>query len=298
MTKTMRTRCLIAGAFLLLPCAALIKPEASSNGISGFSGNPATGGLTCDECHDGGATPSVTLAGPTAVDPGETNFYTLTISGGQEEAGGLDVSASGGALSIADLGTYLLGGEITHSSPRNVNPVTSEVAWSFRWTAPLSAGEQKLYAAGNSVNLQAGANGDQAKTDELTIQVGGAATPGEASGPVLTPLLVTEYDSTTGKLSLSYDSACGTTNNNIYFGPLDLVATVSWSGDDCDIGTSGAYTEFNPGPGSYFFVVVGHDGGVEGSYGRELGDDGTVDERDPYLANSCGESQDLDAPCD
>jgi hypothetical protein len=293
-----RTKWLIAGAFLLLPCAFLIRLEASSFGISGFSGDPATGGLTCNKCHSGGATPSVTLSGPTLVQPGETNIYTLTVGGGQEVAGGLDVSASEGVLAIADLGTYLLGGEVVHNTPRMVNAETFEATWSFRWTAPLTAGEATLYAAGNSVNLMAGSNGDAANTDALTITVGGNATPGEVSGPGRAPLLVTGYDRTTGNLSVSYNPACGTTDNNIYFGMLDQVAAVSWSGETCNIGVSGTYAEFNPGSESYFFIVVGNEGASEGSYGTEWQVDGTEVEREPFPGNSCGQSQDLSQSCD
>ena len=69
-----KSKWLVVGLFLLLPFAALIKPQASSSGINGFSGDPATGGLTCNKCHSGGATPSVTLSGPTLVQPGPTVF--------------------------------------------------------------------------------------------------------------------------------------------------------------------------------------------------------------------------------
>ena len=37
---------LVVGFFLFLPFAALIKPQAFSGGVSGYSGNPATGGAT------------------------------------------------------------------------------------------------------------------------------------------------------------------------------------------------------------------------------------------------------------
>ena len=293
-----KSKWLVVGLFLLLPFAALIKPQASSSGINGFSGDPATGGLTCNKCHSGGATPSVTLSGPTLVQPGETNIYSLTVGGGQEEAGGLDVSASQGALAIADLGTYLLGGEVVHSNPRLVNPVTFEVTWSFRWTAPLTGGTVTLYGAGNSVNLQSGNNGDAANTDTLTITVAGNSTPGEVSGPDQSPMLVTGFDRATGDLSLSYETGCGTTDNNLYFGPLDQVATWNWSGDTCNIGVSGTYAGFNPGPDSYFFVVVGNDNTSEGSYGTMRRTDGSESERDDFPSNGCGQTQDLSQSCD
>src|SRR5260370_19689723 len=66
--------------------------SASSSGISGFSGK---NGSTCTSCHFGGIQPMVTLTGPTSVNSGSTNTYTLTITGGQAtRGGGLDVAAS------------------------------------------------------------------------------------------------------------------------------------------------------------------------------------------------------------
>jgi hypothetical protein len=181
---------------------------ASSDGLNGFSGNPATGGLTCNECHDGGVIPTVTLDGPTLVQPGSTHTYSLTIAGGQEIAGGLDVSATDGFLSAIDSGTYILGGEIVHRSPRAADP-DGTVTWFLNWTAPPTRSTATLYAAGNSVNNHAGANGDAAGTDVLTVTVG-TATPGETSGELLDPLRVTGFDALTEELTLSYAPACET----------------------------------------------------------------------------------------
>ena len=289
---------LVVGFFLLLPSAALIKPQAFSGGVSGYSGNPATGGATCNNCHSGGSTPWVVLDGPTLVQPGETNTYTLTLGGGQERAGGLDVSVTDGTLVIIDVGTQLLDGEVAHTTPRPVTPFIFEASWSFNWTAPLTAGMVTLYGAGNSVNLQAGNNGDAANTDALTIMVAGDSTPGEVSGPDQDLMLVTGFDRATGDLSVSYEPACGTTDNNIYFGPLDQVATWNWSGDTCNIGVSGTYAGFNPGPDSYFFVVVGNDNASEGSYGTLRQTGGSESERDDFPSNSCGQIQDLSESCD
>jgi subtilisin family serine protease len=90
------------------------------------------------------------------------------------------------------------------------------------------------------------------------------STPGEAEG-----LLVTSADSMTGNLSLSYLPACGSQSHDIYYGPLDQISTYGWSGSTCGIGTTGQYAGFNPGPGSYFFVLVANAGAVEGSYGTD-----------------------------
>jgi len=142
---------------------------ASSGGKSGYSGNPATnGGQTCNACHDGGTTPQVALSGPTTVDAGAEAVYTLTITGGQAVAGGLDVSATDGVLG-AGPDTKLLDGEVVQTGPKPASG--GVVSWSFSWTAPASAGQVTLYGAGNSVDGAAGPGGDRAATDSLLVTV-------------------------------------------------------------------------------------------------------------------------------
>lgn len=269
--------------------------SARSGGIDGYSGNPATGGEICTACHSGGVAPSVTLSGPTLVEPGTVHTYTLTVSGGQQVAAGLDVSVTDGTLSVTDVGTYLSNGEITHSSPRPVE-VDGSASWTFDWNVPVSEGTAVIYGAGNSVNLANGNNGDLASSDQLVVTIA-AVSPGETSGAGASPLRVTGFDKTTGELSLSYESGCAATDNNVYYGPLDSVSTYTWSGEVCGIGTSGSLASFDPGAGSYFFVVVGTDGAEEGSYGLSAAG-GSESERPAFAGNACGQSQQLDDRCD
>ena len=116
-------------------------------------------------------------------------------------------------------------------------------------------------------------------------------TPGEAGD-----LRVTGIDRASGEIALTYRQACGATNHNIVFGPLQDVGSYVYSGQICGIGASGSLSAFNPGSGSFFFLVVGADGGGrEGSYGLASGDmERPVDLLDP----SCGFTQDLTARCD
>jgi hypothetical protein len=283
-------------ALALLVWAGVV--QARSGGINGYSGNPATnGGSTCNACHAGGQVPAVVLSGPAEVTPLSVSTYTLTISGGQEVAGGLDVSATAGTLVVSDPGTYLRNGEITHSSPRAVDG-NGAVSWSFNWSAPPSEGTVVLYGAGNSVNLGNGTNGDLASSDQLSVTVAAqAATAGESSGAGAAPLRVVGRDPLTEVLSLTYETACETTDNNIYYGPLGSVGTYGWSGAACGVGTDGTVTAFDPGEGSYFFVIVGNKEGIEGSYGVDL-QGGASSERPPFVTNPCGPAQDLTDRCD
>jgi hypothetical protein len=154
---------LIAAALLL----AIVPAHARSGGINGYSGIT---GSTCNNCHSGGTTPTVTLGGPTIVTAGSTYSYTLVIGGGQEVAGGLDVAVDAGTLIASEAGTYLRYGEVTHDAPRSVDG-NNEVVFTFQWTAPATPQTATMYGAGNSVNLSGNTQGDRAATDTLSILV-------------------------------------------------------------------------------------------------------------------------------
>jgi len=121
-----------------------------------------------------------------------------------------------------------------------------------------------------------------------------AATPGEA-----TDLVVTGFDAATGSLSFTYIPACSAADHHIEFGALEDVASFIYSGQVCGIGVSGAYTGFDPGPGSYFFLVVGDDGvGTEGSYGTSFIGGAHLERPEDTNDPVCARVQDLTQRCD
>ena len=103
------------------------------------------------------------------------------------------------------------------------------------------------------------------------------------------PLLATGYQPETGLIGLSFEPACDARNHAVYWGPLDQVSSYAYSGARCDAGKMGQ-TTINPGEGSYFFLVVGHNELTEGSYGGDA--NGT---QRPEDAGSCPLSQELGA---
>jgi subtilisin family serine protease len=109
-----------------------------------------------------------------------------------------------------------------------------------------------------------------------------------------TNLLVTDYYAGLSLLTISYDPTCVATANSLVYGHLGDVGQYRYTGQRCDIGNSGTYGPFGLGSASYFFMVVGHDGGVEGSYGT----DSEGNERPYYAASACDLFQDLDERCD
>ncbi|MFN7135457.1 MAG: choice-of-anchor V domain-containing protein [Myxococcales bacterium] len=161
----------LAAAFALAPALA----HANSGGITGNSKPPG-----CNNCHSGGAAPTVALTGPDTLAAGATGTYTLTITGGAGAYGGFNVSAENGATlqTVAGQAAQKFGAELTHSSPKPFGG--GSVSWQFQAVAPGTAGTFKLYGAGNSVNGIGGNNGDQAAFDELTVTVTGGGSPADA----------------------------------------------------------------------------------------------------------------------
>jgi len=135
----------------------------------------------------------------------------------------------------------------------------------------------------------------------LAVCLGGAAlpaagqpTPGEAG-----QLLVTGYDRATGELSLSFEPACASAGHHIEFGPLLDVGFHGYSGQDCALGAGGSYSHFDPGVGSWFFVVIGNDGdSVEGSYGTYWFSRELRERPEDLLDPVCAFDQDLTRRCD
>jgi len=147
-----------------------------NGGISGYSGNPATtSGSTCSLCHSGGTTPITNLSGPAMVQPGTINTYTLTISGGQQRSGGMDVSTDGGTLINTLANTRFQAGEIIHIQRK---PVVGDgsVSWSFDWQAPTTTGMYTLYGAGLSTNGDNSTTGDGVATTTYSVMVSAAAS--------------------------------------------------------------------------------------------------------------------------
>jgi hypothetical protein len=79
------------------------------------------------------------------------------------------------------------------------------------------------------------------------------------------------YNPGTGRIDVTYTAACDAADHAIYYGAIDDVSSYGYSGAECSIGVDGTST-FDPGAGSFFFLVVANDGEEEGSYGEDSGD--------------------------
>ncbi len=145
----------------------------ASNGMTGYSGNPntANGDFLCSLCHNSGITPTVTISGPNNASPDSTSSFSITVSGGQQLLGGLNISASSGTLLVqgADTSIKKIGLELTHSQP--APDIAGSIVWNFDWQAPATPGTYTLYAAGVSADDDKSVAGDSAAIDSFTITV-------------------------------------------------------------------------------------------------------------------------------
>jgi hypothetical protein len=114
-------------------------------------------------------------------------------------------------------------------------------------------------------------------------------SPGESSGTI--PLLVTGHDPMAGTLQLTFEPACLAVDHTIVYGALE---GVTYAGQTCGVGSTGVFNWSYPA-GSIFFLVVGNDLSVEGSYGL----DSSNAERPSFVAGpSCPLPQSLTNRCD
>jgi hypothetical protein len=118
-------------------------------------------------------------------------------------------------------------------------------------------------------------------------------TPGEAStSPDV--MTVTDHDTATGDISISYHKPCEALDHTVYFGDLSAVSAMTFSGQACFLGDTGSAT-FNPGAGDVFWVIVSNDAVYEGSYGTDNG--GNERDEDTALL-TCNYPQELARRCD
>jgi hypothetical protein len=143
----------IAFVVLLVPSLVWAKPT----GIAGYSGAATK---TCNNCHNGGAEPVVTLEGPEQLVLGESSEYTLSIVGGAAKVAGLGINAGGAGVELVPgEGMKLFNGDLTHSAALSF-PEGSDT-FKVRFTVKgVSEGALTLFAAGLS------ADGNVLKTND------------------------------------------------------------------------------------------------------------------------------------
>ncbi|MBL8917329.1 MAG: PKD domain-containing protein [Myxococcaceae bacterium] len=150
-----------------LPCLA------NQLGVVGYSGK---GAESCNNCHTGGATPTVAITGPSTLQAGQTGTYQVSISGGAGSRAGMNVAVDVPAAQLLAVAgdSVSFSNEVHHSAPKAFSG--GRATFSFRVLAPNFAGPVRLFAAGNSCNGNGSTSGDRAAMTTLQVQVTGGST--------------------------------------------------------------------------------------------------------------------------
>jgi uncharacterized protein (TIGR03382 family) len=157
--------------------------QGFGGGVSGNSGKLP--GMSCNDCHSGGASPSIKLSGPSVLDLGATGPYELDIiTAASNHCAGFDVATTRGALGVVNqsVESQLKSGELTHTA---YWPTGKTIQVRFTLQAPADPGSLTLYAAALDSDCTDSTSGDAAATATLDVAIGsaaGAASPSPA-GP-------------------------------------------------------------------------------------------------------------------
>jgi hypothetical protein len=191
---------------------------------------------------------------------------------------------AGGVYDYFDVVPFSIPATAVRAEVRLMYQATSWEYVQFLWKQPTSnPTPNSTFLANEGVNLldawlnarwdDADANSVMSAPLEMTSATATVtaplAVPGEASHEdVPADLMLANYNGTTGQIDVTYTPACDATDHTIYYGDLSNVSTYGYAGAACYIGTSGT-ASFDPGPGSWFFLVVANNGTEEGSYGQD-----------------------------
>jgi hypothetical protein len=120
-----------------------------------------------------------------------------------------------------------------------------------------------------------------------------ATPPGEASHQTVRAETMKVVKSGS-LLQVNYTPACGSTGHAFYFGNLADRDAFNWVGGACYNDVSGSVL-LTPPAADVFFVVVGTNGVVEGSYGQSAGG---IERPEAGLFGACGYPQQITGNCD
>ena len=191
---------------------------AHSGGVNGHSGKQ---GATCNACHSGsGALPTLTLSGPASLTTGQVGDYVVTLTGGPGVRAGLNVAAGPANVTFTpdNTSTRTQAFELTHNTAQPF--VSGTARFTFKLTAPATAGTFTLYAAGMSANGASGNAGDTYTTRTMTVTVtagnqaptlptAAAASPATVSGTTTQLSALGADDNGEAALVYTWSSASG-----------------------------------------------------------------------------------------
>jgi len=175
-----------------------------------------------------------------------------------------------------------------------------QTSWEYIQFLWLENDEQGPFLGQEGVNmLDAWLNTGMSQPVEITqggaSLLGLGAAPGEASSPDNSAdQMLASYDDSSGEIDVSFTTACDATGHAVYYGDLSQVSSYGYGGAVCVAGNSGSVA-FDPGLDNAFFLVVGNNGIVEGSFGVDSDEEERPEDEGTPV---CDVPQDLSGSCD
>jgi hypothetical protein len=102
--------------------------------------------------------------------------------------------------------------------------------------------------------------------------------------------MTVSYNPGSQMLTIDWQPTCDVSDHALYYGSLGDFD--SYTDAVCSVGMTGTVSVPSPA-GDVFFLLVGHDGSIEGPYGQ----DGEGIERPSAMGAHCGYVQDLSHSC-
>ncbi|MBS1517990.1 MAG: hypothetical protein JSS91_07875 [Bacteroidetes bacterium] len=130
--------------------------NASIDGRTGRTLKTSTSGCSCHSSRD--VATSVVITGPSSVNTGSTNTYTLTIHRATKTGAGCDIATRNGTLAPVSSTLHLSNSELTQNT--NIPMVNNEVQFLFSYTAPASPVTDTIFATGLATNSDGNESGD------------------------------------------------------------------------------------------------------------------------------------------
>jgi len=173
--------------FVLILMSSFVIYDLISNN-SGKTGNSKDG---CS-CHGGNSSATsitfISSTGNFSVKAGSTTEITVRVAHSTLLAAGTNITVQDGSGSnigsvTAGAGLKKVGSELTHDGKQDFS--RGEFDFKFSWTAPTTAGEYTIFAAGNSVNKNSGTGGDVPNINSQKIIVKGLTVSDPNGGELL-----------------------------------------------------------------------------------------------------------------
>lgn len=179
----MKRSVLLQVAAVLAVLAGSSAARANAPALAGYTGKPNDFGIVsgCNNCHNGGAAPTLTLTGPASIAVGTPAAYTLTVNTGATRGQGMVAipRTAGTMVAVSGLTKDMTPGGVPDEELIATGTGTKTYQFTINAKAP---GPFLIYYAGLAAN-GSGTGGDGYARATMSVTATGTAPPPDAGTP-------------------------------------------------------------------------------------------------------------------